>query len=132
MSDLMPPGMPPSQGMPQGSAMPTGGQDVPGKLSQMQSMFNPADIAAMVQRGEITPQTPFREVLAKMGISPDDTVMQVIQKTMQERNKANPLEKMRALSQGQGEAGMQPPGPGMPPGGGQPSAPPQMSELFGV
>ena len=127
MSDpMMSPG-----GMPPG-AMPPGGAggDIPGKLSQMQSVFNPADIAAMVQRGEITPQTPFREVLAKMGISPDDTVMQVLQKTMQERNKANPLEKMRALSQGP-QAGM-PQGPGMPPGGEGPSAPPPMSELFGV
>jgi hypothetical protein len=124
MSDLnMPPGMPPGGGAP-------AGRDVAGKLNQMQSVFNPADIAAMVQRGEITPETPFRDVLAKMGISPEDTVAQVIEKVMQERNKANPLEKMRALSTGAG--GIQPPGAGMPQPGAGPSAPPEMSELFGV
>lgn len=108
------------------------GQGVAGKVEQMQSIFNPTDIAAMIQRGEITPQTPFGEVLAKMGISPNDTVMEVIQKTMRESRKANPLEKMRALSQPPGAPpqGMPSRGEGMPSAPVQPSAPGSMGELF--
>lgn len=129
-----------------GAGPPAGGPGgVADKLGQMRSLFNPADIAAMVQRGEITPQTPFGEVLAKMGISPEDTLMEVIQKGMQERKNANPLEKMRALSPGApgtppGAPGAMPPGapPSLPGGPEMPSAsggrrsPPSMGGLFGA
>ena len=134
-----PPGGPPMGGPPPGGPLP-GPQGVSEKMGAMQSVFNPADITAMIQRGEITPQTKFGEVLAKMGISPDDTVMEVVQKTRQEAVKSNPLEKMKALSPGAGpppgppQAPLGPggPGPGMPPapGGRRPSG--SVDKLFGV
>lgn len=115
-----PPGMPPGPGgPPPPGGLPGGppGGGMVGKVGQMQSLFNPADLAAMVQRGEITPQTKFGEVLAKMGISPDDTLMEVIQKTMQEVGKGNSIGKMKGLSQ-PGPQGPPPgPPPGLPPGG---------------
>jgi hypothetical protein len=122
MSDPM---MPAAGGMPQGN--------ISGKLQGMQSVFNPTDIAAMMQRGEITLQTPFRDVLAKMGISPDDTLIEVVRKTTQQVRKGNPLEKMKALSGAQGgmpQAGMPPGGAQMPPASVGPSAPGSMDELF--
>lgn len=116
-----PPGGLPAGPPPGGPPRPGGPAGVAGQVKQMQSLFNPADLAAMLQRGEITPQTKFGEVLAKMGISPEDTLMEVIQKTLQERDKGNPLEKMKALSPG---APSTPPGaPSAMPPGGPPSLP---------
>lgn len=143
-----PPGPPPGAtgGLPPGGPPgPMAGAGMAGQIKQMESLFNPADIAAMVRRGEITPQTKFGEVLAKMGISPEDTLIEVIQKTMRERTKGKPLEKMRALSSGAPGA---PPGaptampsstpPSLPGGPGMPSVPAgrrppgSMGELFGA
>ena len=128
-----PPGMPPGPGGPPGG--PPGG--IGGKMSAMKSLFNPADIAAMLQRGEITPQTKFVELLAKMGISPDDTIMQVVQKTMGEAQKADPLQKMKAFAP-PGAPPAPPPGPGGPGGPGGlppmpagPSTPGSVDKLFG-
>ena len=153
MADMMrptgpagPPGLPPGPsgpipGGPPPGALPGGppGGGVAAKMASMKSLFNPADVAAMLQSGEITPQTKFGELLAKMGISPEDTVQQVVQKTMGEVKKADPLEKMKAFSQ----PGPQGPPPGLPPtgptpGGGMPPAPAGrrppggMDELFGM
>ena len=132
-----PPGLPP--GGPPGLPPGPGGPGLGGKMSAMKSLFNPADIAAMLQRGEITPQTKFGELLAKMGISPDDTIMQVVQKTMGEAKNADPLQKMKAFAQPgappppPGPSGMSPggPGAGLPPMPGGPSAPGSVDKLFG-
>ena len=124
--------------MPPSTAPPPAATGMQGKIGQMQSLFNPADLAAMFQRGEITPQTKFGDLLAKMGISPDDTLMEVVQKTTREVVKGNPIQKMKALAQPGPEAPPESP-PGMPPGGGgappppvAPSGPGTMDELFGV
>ena len=126
MADMMLPGGPPGG--------PPGG--IGGKMSAMKSLFNPADIAAMLQRGEITPQTKFGELLAKMGISPDDTIMEVVQKTMGEAKKGDPLEKMKAFAPPGGPPqGPVPGGPGpvgQPPTPSGPSAPGSMDKLFGM
>jgi hypothetical protein len=120
MADMMGPQMPPG-GMPMRPTMPAG--TAPGAapggaaetVQKMQSIFNPVDIAGMLQRGEITPQTRFIDLLAKMGIGPDDTLADVVQKTVAERRKALPVQKMKAIAQaGPGGPMPQPAQPGMP------------------
>ena len=93
-------------------------------LKSNRSMFNPTDASMMAQEGEITPDMPIREYFAKLGVDVEGPISQLIEMTKNETQRANPLNKMKAIAGG--------PRPGMPPQGqpmqGQPmqGQPPQM------
>lgn len=115
----MPLGMPLGGGGPPG--MPPGGG--PGQaLAQNQSILNPADAVAMKQGGQITPETSVREFLESRGVDVEGPVTQLIEAFKGEMQKANPVNKMRAVAGAGPSPGGPPMGgaPGMSPGGGQP------------
>ena len=112
-------GMPqmPPQGMPPGGP-PGGGAEQ--ALAQNQSILNPADAMQMAQGGQITPETKVGEFLESRGVHWDDPVTVLIEKFKGEMQKANPVNKMKAVAGAGPPQGGPPPGgpPGMPPGGG--------------
>jgi len=97
-----------------------------GALKDNMSIFNPADAAAMKESGEITAQTTIRDFFASKGVDVDGPITQLIQFAGDQAQKANPMNKMKAVA-GQGA----PPGmpPGMPPGG-QQGPPPDLGSML--
>jgi hypothetical protein len=99
-----------------------GGPPIPG-LAEQQSILNPADAMQMKNSGQVTPDTTVREFLEQRGVDVEGPVTQLIEAFKGEMQKANPINKMKAMSGG--PPGMPPGGPpGMPPGGGPPGGGP--------
>ena len=92
------------------------GNDPMTAIKQNQSMFNPVDGAMMKQTGEITPDMSIREFFAKKGVDVEGPITQLIEMGKAEMQKADPMNKMKAIAGG--------PKPGMPPHG----QPPQMPQ----
>jgi hypothetical protein len=122
----MGPGGPPMGGPPM---PPPGGGGAMGTMKDNMSIFNPADAAAMKESGEVNAQTTIRDFFASKGVDVDGPISQLVQFAGDQVQKANPMNKMKALA-GQGA----PPGgpPGMPPGGpgGQQGPPPDLSSML--
>lgn len=120
----MPPGMPPGGPSPGGPPPGGPGGNPMGVLKDNMSIFNPADAAAMKESGEITVQTTIRDFFASKGVDVDGPITQLIQFAGDQAQKANPLNKMKAV------AGQAPGGPpGMPPGG-QQGPPPDLGSML--
>jgi hypothetical protein len=96
-----------------------------GVLKDNMSIFNPADAAAMKQSGEINAQTTIRDFFASKGVDVDGPITQLIQFAGDQAQKANPMNKMKAM------AGQSAP-PGMPPGGpgGHQGPPPDLGSML--
>ncbi len=88
---------------------PPGGGNPMDAVKQNMSIFNPVDATAMRESGEITPQTTIREFFASKGIDVDGPVTQLVQFVQDQAQKAQPINKMKAIA-GQGQGG-QPPAP---------------------
>lgn len=91
--------------------------DIDATLRQNRSVFNPADLTAMKQEGEITPDMSIRDYFARLGVDVEGPVSQLVEMGKQQMQKANPLNKMQAVAGG--------PKPGAKPGMGQPAPMPQ-------
>jgi hypothetical protein len=89
----MPPGA-----MPKKPMSPTGQA-----IEQNRSVFNPTDVASLVQSGQFTPQTTVTEFLGFFGIDPNGPVTQLIDFQKNQIDKADPLNKMKAIA-GAGKA----------------------------
>lgn len=86
-------------------------------INDNKSMFNPTDVAGMATNGEITPDMTIRQFFESQGMDVDGPVTQLVEWQMSQMNKADPLNKMKAIA-GQGGANTQPTGaPPAPPGG---------------
>jgi hypothetical protein len=84
-------------------------------LKGNRSVFNPTDMSMMAQEGEITPDMPIREYFAKLGVDVDGPISQLVEMAKGQMQKADPLNKMKAIAGG--------PQQGMPPQGQPPQAP---------
>jgi membrane protease subunit (stomatin/prohibitin family) len=79
---------------PNGSAMPPADP-----IEQSRSILNPTDAVAMVQQGKISPKMTVREVFANLGVDVDGPATQLMELAMREREKAQPMNKMRQFAQ---------------------------------
>ena len=112
MSDPRMMGPPPGAGMggPSGAMSPEGppvdAKGMQGQLTGMRSLFNPQDIAMMVQDGEIGPQSTvidlLGKVLQKAGVDPNGPVSQLGEMFKKQMTNADPVSKMRQLAQRSG------------------------------
>jgi hypothetical protein len=109
---------------------PMGGGD---PIGQNQSLMNPADLAAMKQTGDVTPNMTVRDLLQKMGIDVDGPVSQLQEFAKKQVQGATGLGKMNSIAGMPGGQGAPPPTPGPGPGGpppGGPSPPGGMASLL--
>ena len=88
------------------------------------SILNPVDATVMAGRS-MKPGATVRQVMEQFGIDVDGPATQLQQLGQQQIDKANPLNKMRAIASQKTQRPSRPPGmpPGMPPGG-PPGMPP--------
>jgi hypothetical protein len=70
------------------------------KVEQKQSLFNPTDVAMMIETGKISPQMPVVDMLKTMGIDPEGPVSQLAGTFKKQMDNANPVKKMRSLAGG--------------------------------
>lgn len=81
--------------------------DIQNTLMQNRSVLNPTDAAMMKQDGEVTPDMTVRDYFAKLGVDVDGPVTQLVEMGQREMQKANPMNKMQAISGGpQGKPAM--------------------------
>lgn len=80
---------------------PQPGGDPMSAMKQNMSIFNPVDATAMRESGEITQQTTIREFFASKGVDVDGPITQLVQFVQDQAQKAQPLNKMKAMA-GQG------------------------------
>lgn len=111
---------PPTQGnsQQQMTPPPQGQPGVSQVMKGMQSFLNPTDVVAMIKAGEITKDTTFAEIFARMGIDVNGSIMQIADKLPQQMQKADPLQKMKAIGNAQPEQMPPMPAQQMPPQGG--------------
>ena len=88
-------------------------QDVMAKVDANKSMLNPTDVSMMKQDGQMDPNMPVRDYLAKFGIDVDGPVSQLSEIYKGPKQKASMPGKMQALG---GGPGMGQPQPRMPQG----------------
>ena len=89
-------------------------------IAQNRSVFNPTDMAAMGQTGDVTANMTIAQFFSKFGIDVNrDPVTKLAQFTQDQLSKANPMNKMSAIAGGSPSGA---PSPGQAGGGGQ-SAP---------
>ena len=84
-------------------------------IREQRSMFNPTDASMMAQEGEIRPDMSIREFFASKGIDVEGPVTQLVEMAKGEMQKADPMNKMKAIAGG-------------PPQGQPPQGPPQMGQ----
>jgi len=90
-------------------------------IRENRSMFNPTDASMMAQEGEIRPDMSIREYFATLGVDVEGPVTQLIEMAKGQMQKADPMNKMKAIAGG--------PPQGQPPMGGPPQGqPPQMPQ----
>ena len=84
-------------------------------VKQNMSVYNPVDIAAMKSPGNpgyVDPeQTTIRDFFSQQGVDVDGPVSQLVKFAQDQKNKANPIQKMQGIAKG-GQKGQ--PFPGMP------------------
>jgi hypothetical protein len=81
-------------------------------IEENRSMFNPTDLASMKTNGEITPDMTIRQFFESQGLDVEGPVTQLVEWQMSQIQKADPLNKMKAIA-GKGGGNMQ--SGGMPP-----------------
>jgi hypothetical protein len=107
---MTPPSGPGGIGTPRRAPGPPGASGVMAKVKGQRSMFNPQDIAMMMEDGTISMEMPVVQVLEVFGIDPQGPFSQLARGFQQQMKSANPLEKMKAIG-GQGPRKPGPPGP---------------------
>jgi hypothetical protein len=85
-------------------------------MKQNMSIFNPTDATIMRESGQFNPNMTVRDFFAQNGVDVDGPVIQLLKFVKDQAQKANPLNKMKAMAGG-GPQGQPPQAPqGMPPG----------------
>lgn len=88
-------------------------------IEENRSMFNPDDLAAAATQGQITPDMTIRQFLEMNGMDVEGPVTQLVEWQMSQMDKADPLNKMKAIAgQGKPAGGANMPMQGQPPGAG--------------
>ena len=83
-------------------------------INENRSMFNPTDASMMAQEGSMNPNMSIREFFATKGVDVEGPVSQLIEMAKGEMQKADPMNKMKAIAGGppQGQAPQMPQGRG--------------------
>lgn len=84
-------------------------------IDENKSMFNPTDLAGIAESGEVTPDMTIRQFIEMNGMDVEGPVTQLVEWQMSQMDKADPMNKMKAIA-GQGK----PPGGANMPTQGQP------------
>lgn len=106
-----------------GGKMGAGANPTAQALEENKSFFNPTDLAGMAGKQEITPDMTIRQFFESQGMDVEGPITQLVEWQKSQMQKADPLNKMKAIA-GKGGANMQP--GGMPPeAGGGPVGQPQ-------
>jgi hypothetical protein len=72
--------------------------DMPSAIDKSQSILNPRDAFMMKEQGKIRKDMTVRELFGGLGVDVDGPVTQLAEMVMREKQKADPLGKMRALA----------------------------------
>jgi hypothetical protein len=84
-------------------------QDSTDALLDNRSFFNPADLAMMVQSGELSPETTIEEYLGMLGLTPQNTMQDMAMVMQKQMKLGSPIGKMQAIAAA-GQPGQAPPG----------------------